>query len=72
MAKHKRPVLLIFCNIVPSADIVGNVVTQLWVLQVVGSNPAAPTNKNGHFSHFYASRSSQKSPLGRLWEDHRK
>jgi hypothetical protein len=31
-------------------DTLGNLANQLWVLQVVGSNPAAPTNKTSHFS----------------------
>src|SRR5260221_8596282 len=42
---------------------------QLWVLQVVGSNPAAPTNKINHLVAIFQAKSSQKSGLGRLWED---
>jgi hypothetical protein len=47
------------------------VANQLWVLQVVGSNPAAPTNKIAHFLHFNCRQSSQKSALGRPWEAHK-
>ena len=42
---------------------------QFWVLQVAGSNPAAPTNKIRYFLHCRGHKSSQKPALGRLWED---
>jgi hypothetical protein len=41
---------------------------QLWVLQVVGSNPAAPTNKINILASIFEAKSSQNFPLGRPWE----
>jgi hypothetical protein len=38
----------------------------LWVLQVVGSNPAAPTNKTKYLAEKIDGQSSQKFGLGRV------
>src|ERR1700730_12191517 len=53
-------------------DTSGKIEDQLWVLQVVGSNPAAPTNKINHLVAIFQAKSSQKSGLGRLCEDDEK
>jgi hypothetical protein len=41
---------------------------QFWVLQVVGSNPAAPTNKINDLHRKLDRQSSQKFQLGKPWE----
>jgi len=40
-----------------------------WVLQVAGSNPAAPTSKIKDLSWISGAKSSQEIELGRPWED---